>query len=76
MPFPTHNALGFGFSYVSPQIPKRTRSTQTRKSPAVAKNIAVGEEMKILSLPSTAKLAGDDGLVLRNVWVGKDADVC
>jgi hypothetical protein len=76
MLFPTHNVLGLGFSYVSPKDPKRTRSRQNRKSPAVAKNMAVGEEKKDVSVLSQAKLAGEhDGLAFRNAWVRKDVDM-
>jgi hypothetical protein len=75
MPFPTYNALGLGFSYVSPQTPPRAHRTHSRnlgKSPAVVKNLENNAQMK----PKLEREVEGEGVVLRNVWVSKDVDSC
>jgi hypothetical protein len=77
MHFPTQNVPGLGFSYVSPNVPKCTRSRQNKESPAVAKDLAVRADKEDLSVPRQAKLAGEhEGLVFRNACVRKNEDIC
>jgi hypothetical protein len=77
MHFPTQNVPGPGFSYVSPNVPKCTRSRQNKESPAVAKDLAFCVDKEDLIVPSQAKLAGEhDGLVFRNAWVRKNENIC
>jgi hypothetical protein len=75
MPFPTSNALGLGFSYVSPQPPPRAHRTPSRnlgKSPAVAKKLENSAQMK----PKLESEVERDGVAMRSVWVSKDVDRC